>query len=54
VTATPGNETVTCAIPGHDQTGEELVADVLAVKEQPLDFSCSGVCGYAAGFDYSG
>lgn len=50
----PGDETVTCVIPGHEQAGEELVADELAVKTGPFDFSYTGVCGYAAGFDYSG
>jgi hypothetical protein len=50
----PGDETVTCVIPGHEQAGEELVADELAVKTGAFDFSYNGVCGYAAGFDYSG
>lgn len=49
-----GDETVTCVIPGHEQPGEELVADELAVKTGPLAFSYDGVCGYGAGFDYSG
>lgn len=50
----PGDEAVTCVIPGHEQAGEELVADELAVKSSPFDFCYSGVCGYAAAFDYSG
>lgn len=50
----PGDETVTCVIPGHEQAGEELVADELVVKTGPLDFRHTGVCGYAATFDYSG
>lgn len=50
----PGDETVTCAIPGHEQAGEELVADELAVKTKPFDFRYVGVCGYTASFDYSG
>jgi hypothetical protein len=50
----PGDETVTCVIPGHEQAGEELVADELAVKSGPFDFRYTGVCGYAAAFDYSG
>jgi len=25
----PGEETVTCVVPGHDRTGEELVTDQL-------------------------
>jgi hypothetical protein len=49
-----GPETVTCVIPGHEQAGEELVADELVVEDGPLDFRFRGVCGYAASFDYSG
>ena len=46
--------TVTCVIPGHDRSGEELVADELRVQDGPLDFEFRGNCGYAAPFDYSG
>jgi hypothetical protein len=49
-----GGETVTCVIPGHDRSGEELVADELLVKDGPLTFFYSGTCGYASDFDYSG
>ena len=49
-----GTETVTCVIPGHERTGEELVADELLVKDGPLAFEYSGVCGYGSTFDYSG
>ena len=49
-----GPATVTCVIPGHDRTGEELVADELVVEDGPLDFSYHGVCGYGSTFDYSG
>jgi hypothetical protein len=49
-----GSEAVSCVIPGHDRTGEELVADELAVSDGPLEFSLSGVCGYGATFDYAG
>ena len=45
-TATPGATSVTCVIPGHDRTGEELVADELSVEDGPLAFSYRGVCGY--------
>ena len=41
-------------IPGHDRTGEELVADQLVVEDGPLEFGYSGVCGYGGTFDYSG
>ncbi len=49
-----GDETVTCVIPGHDRSGEELVADELVVEDGPLAFSYRGVCGYGTTFDYSG
>jgi hypothetical protein len=45
---------VTCASPGHDREGEELVADELLVRDGPLAFFRSGTCGYAANFAYSG
>jgi len=49
-----GQETVTCVIPGHDRTGEELVADELRVEDEALAFSFQGVCGYGSTFDYGG
>ena len=50
----PGAETVTCIIPGHDREGEELITDRLTVSDGALAFSCSGVCGYATSFRYTG
>ena len=47
-------ETVTCVIPGHEQSGEELVADELRVDDGPLRFEFTGNCGYSARFDYAG
>jgi hypothetical protein len=49
-----GPETVTCVIPGHERTGEELVADELVVEDGPLAFSYRGTTGYGSTFDYSG
>ena len=49
-----GPETVTCVIPGHDRSGEELVADELRVSDEALQFEYDGNCGYAATFDYRG
>src|SRR5690349_18286532 len=49
-----GRETVTCVIPGHDRSGEELLADELVVEDGPLAFSYRGVCGYGSTFDYAG
>jgi hypothetical protein len=49
-----GPETVTCVIPGHEHSGEELIADELVVEDGRLSFSYRGVCGYGSEFDYSG
>jgi hypothetical protein len=49
-----GPETVTCVIPGHERTGEELVADELVVEDGALAFAYRGVCGYGSTFDYAG
>ena len=49
-----GPETVTCVIPGHERSGEELVADELIVEDGPLSFSYRGVCGYGSTFEYAG
>ena len=50
----PGDEVVTCTVPGHDRAGEELITDQLQVADGPLTFAFGGVCGYAATFDYRG
>jgi hypothetical protein len=49
-----GPETVTCVIPGHERSGEELIADELTVDDGPLRFAFRGNCGYSAHFDYRG
>jgi hypothetical protein len=49
-----GLEAVTCVIPGHDRSGEELVADDLQVSDGALQFEYHGNCGYASTFDYKG
>jgi hypothetical protein len=48
----PGDETVTCGIPGHDRSGEEVIAEQLRVDDEGLRFEFSGVCGFVADFDY--
>ena len=48
-----GPETVTCVIPGHEQSGEELVVDELRVADDALRFEFHGNCGYASRFDYT-
>jgi hypothetical protein len=47
-----GDETVTCIIPGHDRSGEEIVAGELRVADGPLTFDYAGVCGYQGDFEY--
>lgn len=49
-----GAAEVTCVIPGHDRTGEELVADELFVEDGPLRFSFRGRCAYGSSFEYAG
>jgi hypothetical protein len=49
-----GSETVTCVIPGHEQSGEELIAEELRVDDGRLRFEYHGNCGYSARFDYAG
>jgi hypothetical protein len=49
-----GTEQVTCVIPGHDRSGEELVTDELRIADDPLEAELTGVCGYASTFDYAG
>jgi hypothetical protein len=42
-------------IPGHEQSGEELVvAELRVADDDPLRFEFHGNCGYASRFDYSG
>ena len=48
-----GPRSVTCVIPGHHQSGEEVVTDELRVDDE-LSFSFEDVCGYRSVFDYSG
>jgi hypothetical protein len=44
---------VTCGIPGHDQSGNEVIADSLRVDDAPLHFDFRGRCGYESRFDYN-
>jgi hypothetical protein len=43
---------VSCVIPGHDRSGREVVAEVLAVEDEYFHFAYTGRCGYEATFDY--
>ena len=49
----PDQETVTCVIPGHHQSGRELIADTLEVVDGPLEFELRGMCAYESTFEYS-
>lgn len=44
---------VSCGIPGHDRPGEEIVADILAVREQELSVEVRGRCGFASSYEYA-
>jgi len=47
-------EPVTCLIPGHHQSGEEVYVDELrSTAAPPLEYEFSGRCGYEARFAYS-
>src|SRR4051812_6057400 len=44
---------VRCGIPGYEESGRELYADVLAVHDDPFDYELSGNCAYRSVFHYS-
>ncbi len=46
------DEPVTCAIPGHDRRGEEVIADRLSLHREQLNVEVRGRCGYAATYAY--
>ena len=46
--------TVTCVIPGHEESGHELYADELAVHDDPFDYVLQGNCAYRSQFHYGG
>lgn len=43
---------ITCAIPGHDHPGQEIIADRLAVDDDRLRFQFRGRCGFATSYAY--
>jgi hypothetical protein len=49
----PGQEPVTCVIPGHHRQGRELFSDLIDVDVGPIAFQVSGRCAYESTFDYS-
>lgn len=44
---------VRCGIPGYDQPGEELVAEELAVSDDPFAWELNGTCAFASRFAYA-
>jgi hypothetical protein len=46
-------EAVTCIIPGHHRSGQEVVAELLRVDDGSLAFEHTARCGYEATFEYS-
>jgi hypothetical protein len=48
------DRTVTCGIPGHEESGQELYADELAVHDEPFDYVLHGNCAYRSAFHYRG
>ena len=51
--AVPSALPVSCGIPGHDQPGNEVVAEVMHVADDALQWDIHGKCGFASTFDYA-
>lgn len=49
----PGQEPVSCVIPGHHRPGRELFSETIDVDAGPLAFSVQGRCAYESTFEYS-
>lgn len=49
----PDQEPVSCVIPGHHQTGEEILVDELRSSAAPIEYRYGGRCGYESSFAYS-
>jgi hypothetical protein len=46
-------EDVRCGIPGYEESGHELYADELIVRDEPFDYALTGNCAYRSAFHYS-
>jgi hypothetical protein len=44
---------VRCGIPGYDEPGLELVADELAVQDEPFSWELTENCAFASRFAYA-
>jgi hypothetical protein len=49
----PDEGVVRCVIPGYDQPGRELVADEVAVKDDPFEWELAENCAFASRFAYA-
>jgi hypothetical protein len=45
--------TVSCGIPGHENPGQEIRAELFRYEDGPYDWDVRGKCGFAADFAYS-
>jgi hypothetical protein len=45
--------TVSCGIPGHDNPGQEIRAEIFRYTDAPYDWEFRGKCGFATKFDYA-
>jgi hypothetical protein len=49
----PEQDDVRCVIPGYEEPGLELIADELAVHDDPFDYELAGNCAYRSEFHYA-
>jgi hypothetical protein len=49
----PSDAVVRCGIPGYHEPGRELVADELAVHDDPFEWELSDNCAFASRFAYA-
>lgn len=48
----PSAAAISCAIPGHDRQGEEVLCEIMRVEDDRLHWEVTGRCGYSSSFDY--
>jgi hypothetical protein len=49
----PSDSVVRCVIPGYEEPGRELVADELAVNDDPFRWDLTENCAFASRFSYA-
>jgi hypothetical protein len=47
------DQLVSCAIPGHDRPGQEIIAQQFRVEDEKLSWEINGRCGFATDFAYT-